>query len=359
MTKTKGIGVALAAVTLAACVPTKPAATHSASQPTMVLKADLSMSGLYVPDFSGKQVVFTRADRRRIDNSRQHDSFIMRWADSNTSDIARIDRSLIWMADHDDDSYVECSLRGCAPVKGIESITQLGQSEEEEYQSYSDLDCPVSLVNNDYAVKATGRQRTIGGMPAKEYTLKWHTEFRDNAGRSDKNRVEFVFWTTQPDSRMSAAWKVHRAFQQAYLDESQTDRLENLLGKNGYMALAAFSGDVKNTDQEQYSGFTRELAKIKGYPLSIKFEWYQQANACQRVAQPASSQPLQLSADGLQDAALSLVGDFVGKQKDRLLEQWKKEALVRYLYEVKYIKEEPVQDSAFDVPAGYRLVDRQ
>jgi hypothetical protein len=39
--------------------------------------------------------------------------------------------------------------------------------------------------------------------------------------------------------------------------------------------------------------------------------------------------------------------------------EWQKDALIRYVYEVTSVAEEGVRDSKFEVPANYRLTDRQ
>ncbi|OZG74338.1 hypothetical protein BTA51_04820 [Hahella sp. CCB-MM4] len=346
-------------VALAACA-SKPV-DNTPSNPTSVLKANYTLNGLYAPDFSGKQTVYTRGDRRRIDSQTNFDSFLMRWANSDKSDIARVDKKLIWNLDNDKENYRECPMSGCTEVSLLDQLKDRTDSQEEdseEYESYEEMGCQVTLASNDFDVTPTGKERVIGGLNAHEYTVEWKTEFADQAGKKDTNLVKFVFWTTEPTADMNAAWKVNRAFQESYFEEAKNDPLKNLLGKEGYMALAAFSGDVEKTDAKQYKGFLKALNKIKGYPLSIKLEWFQQANACQTQRSPKSKEGLDLS-NGLEGAAMGMVGDFLSNQKDKIIAEWKKDALVRYIYEVTYVSEDMVKDSVFNVPYGYVLADRQ
>jgi len=85
----------------------------------------------------------------------------------------------------------------------------------------------------------------------------------------------------------------------------------------------------------QYKGFLKALNKIEGYPLSIKFEWFQQSNACQAERSPKKKERVDFS-NGLEGAAMSMVGNFLDKQKDKIIGEWQKDALVRYIYEATY-----------------------
>ncbi|WP_020408629.1 hypothetical protein [Hahella ganghwensis] len=345
--------------TLVACAG-KPV-DNSPSHPTSVLKANYTLNGLYVPDFTGKQTVYTREDRRRIDNDTDFDSFLMRWANTDLSDIARVDKKLIWRLDNDKENYRECPMSGCKEVSLLDQLSDRNATQEddsEDYESYEEMGCQVTLANNTFDVTPTGNERVISGLNANEYTVEWKTEFADQAGKKDTNLVKFVFWTTTPTADMNTAWKTNRAFQESYLEETKNDPLRNLLGKEGYMALAAFSGDVEKTDKKQYKGFLKALNKIEGYPLSIKLEWFRQANACQTQRAPKQKEGVDFS-NGLEGAAMSMVGNFLEGQKDKIIAEWQKDALVRYIYEVTYVSEDLVKDSVFNVPQGYVLADRQ
>ena len=244
----KRLSVTALSAALAACAnqPVDNSPTH----PTSVLKANVAINGLYVPDFGGKQTVYTRSDKRRIDNKIEFDSFMMRWANSDESNIFRVDKKLFWLIDNDQEVYQECPVSGCTNIGWLEQLNKNAADEEqdegEEYESYEDLGCSVQLASNDFDVKATGNKRVISGFDSNEYTVKWKTEFADKDGKKDTNLLQFVFWTTAPTAKMNSAWKVNRAFQEAYAKDSENDLLIRLLGKEGYMAIAAFSVEAKD-----------------------------------------------------------------------------------------------------------------
>lgn len=343
---------------LAGCASTGKAVDTTPKNPTIVMKADYYINGLYLPEFNGKQTVYTRSDRRRLDHNTKFNNILMRWANSHTGQIARIDTKLSYRLDHDKRQYSECPLAGCNSFS-FADLTAPGEDNEEEYQSYESMGCNVSLVSNDFSVEKTGQQRTISNVQAEEYKVQWQVVMQDDSAKKDTNLAQMTFWTTTPQAQMQQAWKVQREFQQGYADSAADNPFMRLLGKEAYMALAAVTGDIENTDKEQYNGFLKELGKIKGYPLSIKLEWYRDAQACQeKRSKKSKNNGIDLTA-GLGDAAKSMLSGFVNQQKEKILDEWRKKPMFHYLYDITYLKEELVHDSVFSPAADYQLTDRQ
>ena len=333
----------------------------SPKNPTSVLHATYSFNGAFVPDSSGKQTVYTRANMRRIDNALKHDSILMRWANLDTSDIFRMDRKLLWLLDNDERSYRECPLSGCLVSPLFPDLVGNDSSEEEEYETYEDRQCKVTLAVNDFSVKETGNTRSIEGLEASEYVVRWQTKMEDEQGRADVNLLRFVFWTAPPTQAMNEAWRVHSEAMDNYLNAiDDNEPLVRLLGRDGFKAIAAFTGDIEKTDGSAYGSWINELSKIEGYPLSIKMEWFQNNQACPKPEKIKSTDiDLTQGVDGLKVAAGNLLGNIVNKKKAELLAAWEKEPKVRYIYEVNSIAEEPVHDSVFNVPTDYKIEDRQ
>lgn len=334
---------------------------NTPKNPTSVLKAKYSINGLYAPDLHGTQTVYTREDKRRLDNKVEFDSFMMRWANYDISDIFRMDQNLLNTLDHDRETYKECPISGCASQFSVlMDQTDAQEDGEEEYESYEDKGCQVSLKTNDFNVESTGKTRKIAGLDAQEYTVNWTTEFEDSQDKIDKNVVQFVFWTTTPTAEMNEAWKIQRKATDNYLNAvGDNNTLVKLLGKDGYKAISAFSGDIEKTDGEKFNAFTSELAKIEGYPLSIKLEWFQKNEACKEVQQASSGLGNIDFSHGFGGAAESLAGNFLNQQKEKILASWEKDARVRYIYEVASVSQQMLHDSKFDIPYDYKMEDRQ
>jgi hypothetical protein len=180
---------------------------------------------------------------------------------------------------------------------------------------------------------------------------------KDETGKIDMNRLRFVFWTTTPNAEMHQAWKVHRQAMDKFIAAKGGDPLVRLLGPEGFAALAAFTGDIEKADKRKYSAFARKMATIKGYPLSIKAEWFQKKGGACEVKQAKSNRSS--SPTDLKGMAMSMVGGFIDKKKKAMMAEWSKEPLIRYIYEITEVAQKPVRDSAFEVPKGYKMADRQ
>ena len=148
-----------------------------------------------------------------------------------------------------------------------------------------------------------------------------------------------------------------------YLDAvGDNNPLVRLLGREGYKAISAFSGDVEKSDPSQFNSITKKLSTIEGYPLSIKLEWFQNSEACAVVKKKRSDEAIDLS-QGIGNAASTFFGNMIKDGADKVVDDvvadWKKEARVRYIYEVTSVSEKMIKDTTFEVPNDYTLEDRQ
>lgn len=354
--------IASSAVLLSAC--SAPVKDTTPINPTTVVKAKYSMAGLYLPDGQGTQTSYTRPSMRHIQSSFEADSFMSGFANFDRSYVYRFDRNLLWEIDHDSETYRECPLEGCKTFSFAEQFGEPSEENEqtEEAPSYEEMNCSVDLKKNEFQVKPTGKTRTISGMEANEYSVTWHVVFEDDKKETDQNLLRFSVWTAKPDSNIKQAWKVHEKATDNYLNAvGDNHPLVRILGRDGYKAISAFAGDIENTNPKATNPIAKKLQVIKGYPLSLKMEFFQQSKACQEEKRKASTAKLDFSngVDGLTDSATDLVGDMFSQKVDETVREWQKDALIRYVYEVTSVNQEGVRDSKFEVPADYRLSDRQ
>ncbi|MDP2561088.1 hypothetical protein [Psychrobium sp. 1_MG-2023] len=351
------IPLSLIALAISGCA-TKKQVDNTPLQETAVVKAEYSVTGLYSPDFHGKQTVLTRDNLRSIREKTTFDSWLLRWANFDEARIADIKQNKSLYVDYDDKEYSECGLSGCNTsfLKEIEG-PGIEQDESEDHQSYEEIGCSVSLANNSFDVDKTGRTRTINGFDTQEYKVKWSTEFKDSLGKIDKNVITFDFWTTDQNQSMNQALTTHGQFQTNYANSLDDNHpLMRLLGANGYKAIAAFTGDMDNQEHQFNGEIGRKLAQIKGYPISIKLEWNQKLEAC-KEQRSSTSGPIDYTQN-ISDIGSQMLGSLVEKGKETLMEAWMKDPVIRYVYEIKSVSIEQVRDSKFQVPADYKIVNR-
>lgn len=352
----------LAALGLSSCASTP--SDDTPQELTSVITASYVLNGLFVPDSKGEQTVYTREDMRTIHDKVKRDSFYMRWANSDTSGIFRMDQNLLWQVDHTKKQYQECALSGCSNL--LEELFPR-DDDTESYESYEERGCETELTRNDFEVVATGKSRQMQGMETEEYTVTWTTEFTDDQGLKDLNLVQMVFWTTTPNAEMTEAWRIHQKATDRYLDSVGNNQpLSRLLGQDGFRAISALTGDTEKGSPDLLGSINQELSAIQGYPLSIKFEWFQKQEACveSKPAKEKESLSIDLSngVDGLEDAATSLLGGLLKSAAndavDKKVDAWMKDVRVRYIYDIQSVENRLAHNSNFEVPNNYKMLDR-
>lgn len=341
----------LVALAITGCASTKVEDTTPLN-PTSVLKAEYAVNGLYVPDYTGKQTVLTRESNRVIREKTTFDNWLMRLANSDISRVADLPKDMSYYIDHDDKTYSECPIKGCDETSFTDSMFE-DSEESEEYQTYEEVGCEVDLKENSFNVKKTGKSRVINGFSTEQYVVNWTTRYHDATGAEDNNIVTLDFWTAPQSAQTSLALKEHEKFQDNYLEAIGEDSaLVRLLGKDGYKAIAGFTGDISNEDNTFAGEIGQKLATIKGYPISIKLEWKQQLKACQ-----TARKPIDYSA-GLKEVGQQFLDNVVDKGKEMVIDHWRKDPVVRYIYEIKSVENKGVRDSQFAVPKGFKLINR-
>jgi len=337
--------------------PLAPAEDTTPKNPTSVLQASFVINGMLLPETRGPQTVYTRGNMRRIDQDHHFEGWVARMflSDSETSDIGRLDKNLIWHVDRKNKRYVECPIADCK-TGFLDGLKASAPPEEKDDSLDKEAGCVMTTRENRFTVKATGQKRVVNGFDAEEYTVTWRIVLEDKMKRRDTNNVSIVFWTTRPTNNMREMWKVHEEFQREYVKRIKV--AENPFGRffanEVYMSLAAFSGDISKEDKQWAARANRELSRIQGYPVSTKLEWTRSGNACaseKAAKNKKSDQSLKGMVSGMMDGVLDAGKKQVKKQLDAM-------PIIIYVYEVKSAQMEQVHDSVFNIPSGAKLVNR-
>ena len=367
------INLLIVMVFLSACAKQKVVVDNSPKNPTAVIKAKGTLNGVMFPDSTFKQVSYTRKDRRAIFNDREFDAWMSRqfMGDTDNKEIFRLDKNLRWnLFDlKKEKKYIECPLGGCSISSLIEFDKMRDTSEEntfdyepgENYSAESDAEmCSTKITKNSFKVKATGKQRTISGYSTKEYRADWIVEYKDSKGRKDTNKLIMVFWNTEPNRNMKKVWAINEKATQAYRRKvnNETNSLSRLIPDDIFVSLSAFSGDTAKSNKKWKNSISREMAKAKGYPMSIKVEWYLDRKACiEKTAEVKKDKGFDWSnpLGSIKDSASDMVG---GSVKKMFLPK-PNEPVFRYVYQVTDVEVVPVHDSVFEIPSGFTLVTRE
>jgi len=165
-------------------------------------------------------------------------------------------------------------------------------------------------------------------------------------------------WTTTPTDSMKQAWELHGKFQQGYLDAMGMNEnpLGKFVGQQVYMALAAFTGDTSKEGKQYSSNAGKEMVKIKGYPISIKMELYSDSKACPEPKE--EERQAKFDANDPMKSAQDMLGGFFSKKAKEHVSPKEGDPLFRYIYEVKAVNLNKERDSTFEVPTGFKMMDR-
>ena len=363
--------LAIGLVFVSGCATKKEAADTTPLNPTVVLTATTAMSGYVLPDSTGTQTVYTRSTVRRIDNVWNRQNWVSRkvLGNVNETQIGFTEKNLSWHFNNPKKTYVECPLYGCAPNiwKMLADDEADEESEEESFSPNTPDTCPLT-TKTTYDVIDKKVSRQINGFNASQYQMVWTVTNTDEKNRKDEHKIVMDFWMTAPDEGMKDAWKINGEFQNGYLRAvgANDSALGRFLGDQVYKPLAAISGDIeKDPTMKALNG---KLAALKGYPISIKLDWYLGAgNTCPEVAEKRNAKTEKNDDQiDLKDPVGSL-GSLAGgilknKAKAAVAKKFERDPakpLMRFVYDVTSVGLEQKHDSVFMVPAGYKLTNRE
>ncbi|WP_455218857.1 hypothetical protein [Kaarinaea lacus] len=348
-------------VILVGCASETKVEDNTPQNPTAVIKAEYVINGYLLPDARGKQTVYTRSDRRRIDQNIDYDSWVSStfFGGGEMTDIARLDKNLIWLVNVEDKNYVECPIKGCAPnILSMLGAPETGDEPAPQDPNANPVACTTEMTKHEFTVESTGDTRDLNGFRVEKYDVNWRVEFSDKEKRMDKNSLHMELWTTAPTDTMQQAWKLHADFQEGYLEATgmNDNPLGKFVGQQVYMALAAFTGDTSKEGKDYKTAAGKEMAKIKGYPVSIKMELFSDSKACPKPKE--EEKKAEFDINDPMKSAQDMLGGFFSKKAKEYVEPKAGDPIFRYIYEVKAVELSKERDSTFNVPAGFKMMDR-
>jgi hypothetical protein len=310
-----------------AVLPEAPALPAPAKR-TAVVSTAYSVEGAILPVVKGRQMVETRTDMRRTDSLHSFDNQLLRAfsGEASSADIVRLDRKLLWSLNTAQKIYTECPLTGCqAPTP---SRTQPAIPERP-----SEPSCAVTVRKNELRTTPTGERKSINNFPTEHYQISWVTELADSQGRISTNRVMLDLWTTPETGAVKEAQSLDLVFSKRWagavsVGDQPFNRYvprEVLAPLNSLMGRAAASNKATAT-------WTKEFAKVRGYPVQTTLSWTTRGNAC-----------------GDATASGAAVNGTLGGKGDG-------NALLTFHHEVKSIEMRLVSDAWFAPASDYQKV---
>ena len=351
--------IAITAAGLAACAAQQPVVDNTPENPTAVLETVVvngGIAGMFPFEMTEKRWV--RANMRRDEHTLKGTGTFSRYlvnavAGGGDAAITRLDQDKLWGLNLRKKEYTECPAHGCPvpPVAEQEEKKQAEEQAKEEPKQQTEPGCTTRVASSHFDVKPTGEKKSINGFDASQYTAAWVLKLQDPKKRVTTSTVSFDIWTTPLAQPMRDAFAVEQQFSKAYGGGAamSVERGQPMPAEVTKM-MTSYLSSLRPQDRAQLANAGKQLAKIQGHPVYTHIEWRMEGDACgdkgQAEQQQASGTP------GMKDV-LGMASGLFGKKEEKPAGP---KPLLSFTVEVKQLGVQPVKDSVFAVPAGYKKI---
>ena len=258
-------------------------------------------------------------------------------------EITRLDKDLVWDLNPPKKTYTErpIALPAGTEVKG------------ERRQSGPDQGKPYKIVKSELKVTKTGAMKDINGFPCAEYLVTWELVLEDTASKGTVTQLMTTdLWNTPLTDKLKQAQKTETEFNRSYgkklgveVSPQETDRL------GAGMLTSMYGLDPKET-AGKLEQVGKELAKVEGYSIVTEVKWQvkDDSAAAKKPEPDPEPEPAPRSLHGLigKELAKSMTPD---KPKD--------EGVIFSSYqEIKSVSLDAVPETDFEIPDGYKKVEK-
>lgn len=351
---------ALGLVALAGCASQpQPAADTTPQNPTAVFETKVSSSGFAGAfPFETTEKHYVRANMRRDEHAGKGTGtfsgfLVTRLMGHGNATIARLDRNVRWTVDDASKEYTECPVHGC-PQPPREQKPAQAEPRREEPKQKTEEGCVMRIASSKFNVKPTGQKQKLNGFDTEEYQMAWVVRIQDRQKRTTVSTVNVDLWTTPVSAQMRQAMQTEAAFNKAFMASAPRAPAPGkgepqVVPADMVRMMTAYLHSLTPRDRAALQRAANELNKVKGHPIQTKIDWLLDGNACgakedEKPAGQSGAAQIMSSVSGL----FSKKDDKAGPTP-----------IVSFTVEVKQLGVVPLHDSAFAVPAGYKLVKAQ
>ena len=355
------ISIAAVAAALGACAAEQTVAPvdNSPANSTAVVETVVTNGGIMgMFPFEATEKLYVRANMRRDDHSMKGTGMFSGFLVNSVvggadSTITRLDNDRRWMLNHRKKEYRECPAHGCPTARADEQRSAPEERQKPEPKQQTEEGCTVRIASSNFDVKSTGQKKSINGFDTSQYQAAWVLKLQDPQKRTTTSTLAFDVWTTPLNAQMREALGVEQTYSRAYVASQPRahaptagDRAQVMPPEVTRLMLGYLSS-LTPADRAAITNAGKQLAKIQGHPILTHIEWRVDGNAC-----GAKDSDTAGGAQPNMTAVLANVGNLFGKREEKSGTGSK--PILDFTVEVKALKVEPVRDSAFAVPSGYK-----
>jgi hypothetical protein len=355
------ISIAAVAAALAGCAAQQVQAPvdNSPANPTAVVETLVTNGGIMgMFPFEANEKLYVRSNMRRDDHSIKgtgtFSGFLVNSAVGGAdSTITRLDSDRRWMLNHRKKEYRECPAHGC-PVKGAEEKPSAPEENRKpEPKQQTEEGCTVRIASSSFDVNSTGQKKSINGFDTSQYQAAWVLKLQDAQKRTTTSTLAFDVWTTPLNAQMREALGVEHTYGRAYVASQPRAHLPaagdraQVMPPEVTQLMLGYLSSLTPADRAAIANAGKQLAKIQGHPILTHIEWRVDGNACGAKESDSAG-----GAQPNMTAVLANMSSLFGKKDDKGAATAK--PILDFTVEVKALKVEPVRDSVFAVPGGYK-----
>jgi hypothetical protein len=256
-------------------------------------------------------------------------------------EITRIDKDLIWEVNPPKKTYTE---RPIALPAGTETKADRRQSGPEQK--------PYKIVKSELKVTKTGAAKDINGFACKEYLITWEVVMEDTASKGKVTQVMTTdLWDTPLTDQLKKAQAIEAEFSKKLAKKLGIGLSPEAASQLGAGMLTSMYGlDPKETSGK-LEDVRKEMAKVEGYPIVTEVKWQVKNDSAARKPEPKEEPEEPPTSLG------GLIGNKIAKSIAP--SKPKEEGVMFSSYqEVKSISLDAVPETTFEVPDGYKKVEK-
>jgi len=228
------------------------------------------------------------------------------------------------------------------PIEKIKLEEPSGQQAEAKPVNESD----IKIIRSEFKVEDTGETQTFNRFPCKKYAVNWEAEWENvKTEAKGTDKMTTLVWTTPMSGELQAAQAEELKFSQGYLKAVGLDAnvlQRDVLGGQWVQLLSSMN-PANPSPSPKGQKVANELKKIEGYPIVIDGKYF--------AIRPEGEKKAEEEGGG----GLSLGKLALGALKKKPKPGEDQEPAISYYIEILQLASTPIDEAAFQIPAGYKL----
>ena len=268
-----------------------------------------------------------------------------------TVQITRLDKDVIWDLDPKAKTYTE------NPIKPLTREELTGAKVETE-QSGPKEKSDYRVAKSELKVEKTGQTKTVNGFACTEYLMTWDVVLEDSAAKQKVNQVMTTdLWTTPLTDDLEKAKAAQDEFNRAYAKKLGAEMDAAQMQEMGSAMLASMYGVDSREAATGLAKVSAEMQKVEGYPIVTEVTWQLKPDsASAAAAKPEPKEEEEERPTSIVNALSQKVAKAIVKEPK---EPAKKDVLFSSHMEVKSVATAEIPAANFEIPEGFKKVEKK